>query len=134
MGTQRIPGTDCPWSPGYTNVEFSPDAKHWAAVCQASASSYSVVVDGKKGQEYQTIQPAGFTADGRFVYGAGMRSQSFMVIGDQESDAFGSIQSASDPMTAAYEKRLFNLASVGSPAALVGNHIAYTAQPVNQGT
>jgi hypothetical protein len=134
MGTQRIPGTDCPWSPGYSNIEFSPDGKHWAAACHGSSASYWVVVDGKKGQEYQTIQPAGFTADGRLVYGAGMRNQTFMVVGDQESDGYGSILSASDPMTAVYEKRLFSLPSLGAPAALAGNHVAFTAANGNGGT
>src|SRR4030095_6747791 len=92
MGTQRIPGTDCPWTlAGYSNIAFSADGKHWAAVCQASASSFWIVVDGKKGQDYQGIVPAGFTADGRFVYSANMRQQTFLVVGDQEYEAYGSI-------------------------------------------
>ena len=129
MGTQRIPGTDCPANPGYVGLTFSPDAKHWAAACQASASSYWIVADGKKGQEYQGLQPAGFTADGRFVYGASMRNQTFLVTGDQETDGYTSILPASDPLVQPFAKPILSgIVSVGPPAAIVGNHIGFTAQ------
>jgi hypothetical protein len=129
MGTQRIPGTDCPWNPGYVGLTFSADGKHWAAACQASASSYWVVVDGKKGQEYQGLQPAGFTADGRFVYGASMRQQTFLIVGDQETDGFTSMIPAIDPVLQAETKPIFSsVVSIGPPAAIVGNHIGFTAQ------
>src|SRR5262249_41683819 len=38
------------------NVIFSPDGKHFAAIC-GSAQIQFVVADGKKGQEYQFISP-----------------------------------------------------------------------------
>jgi len=126
MAAQRILGTDCPNSPGYSNVAFSPDAKHFVAVCQASASSFWVVVDGKKGQEYQGIAPVGFAADGRFVYGANMRNQTFLVTGDQESDGYISMMS---PITDVVGfKPLLNHTPMQPPATLVGNHIAFNAQ------
>ena len=126
MGTQRIPGTDCPWSPGYSNVGFSADGKHWVAVCQASASSFWIVADGKKGQDYQGIVPAGFTADGRFVYSANMRQQTFLVVGDQESEAYGSMITTVDTSAPGY-KPLLTHTPLPPAAALVGNHIAFTA-------
>jgi hypothetical protein len=126
MGTQRIPGTDCPWNPGYSNVGFSADGKHWVAVCQASSSSFWIVADGKKGQDYQGIVPAGFTADGRFVYGANMRSQMFLVVGDQESEAYSSLVTAIDTSAPGY-KPLLTSTPLPPPAALIGNHIAFSA-------
>ncbi len=126
MGTQRIPGTDCPWNPGYGNVGFSADGKHWAAACQASSGSFWIVTDGKKGQEYQGLVPAGFTADGRFVYGANMRNQMFLVVGDQESEGYSSLLTTIDTSTPGFKPLLVNT-PLPPPAALVGNHIAFTA-------
>ena len=129
MATQRIPGTDCPWNVGYVGLTFSADGKHWAAACQASSSSYWIVADGKKGQDYQGLDPAGFTADGRFVYGASMRNQKFLVVGDQETDGYTSMIPASEPLLQAFAKPIFSsVVSVGPPAAIVGNHIGFTAQ------
>ncbi|HZJ32373.1 MAG TPA: hypothetical protein VFD21_12425 [Vicinamibacterales bacterium] len=126
MGAQRIPGTDCPWNPGYSNVGFSADGKHWVAACQASSSSFWIVADGKKGQDYQGIVAAGFTADGRFVYGANMRNQTFLVVGDQESEGYGSMLTPIDTSAPGYKPLLINT-PLPPPAALVGNHIAFTA-------
>ena len=132
MGTQRVPGTDCPWSPGYSNIAFSADGKHWAAVCQASASSFWIVADGKKGQDYQGIVPAGFTADGRFVYSANMRQQTFLVVGDQESEAYGSMITAIDTSAPGY-KPLLTHTPLPPAASLAGNHIAFTALAMTAG-
>jgi hypothetical protein len=128
MGAQRIPGTDCTMNPGYSNVVFSPDAKHWAAACHASDTSFWIVADGKKGQDYQSLIPAGFTPDGRFVYGANMRNQTFLVVGDQESEGHTSLLPATDLSNPTSVKPLLNMSPLGPPAAIAGNHIAFTAQ------
>ena len=128
MGTQRIAGTDCPSNSGYSNIAFSPDAKHWAAACQASPSSHWIVADGKKGQEYQGLLPVGFDAAGRFVYGANMRNQTFLVVGDQESEAYGPMLTAINDAFLADYKPPVGFNPVPPPAVIAGNHIAFTAQ------
>ena len=124
VGTQRVAGTDCPWTPGYSGVTFSADGKHWAAVCQASPTSRWVVVDGKKGQEYQTIAGLGFLPDGRLAYAGGVRGQLFMVVGDQEANGFTSLLGPEpDP---ALGRGDFFLGVVSSrPGVLTGAHVGY---------
>jgi hypothetical protein len=116
-------------------VYFSPDGKHYAALCDTKTGAKFMIIDGKKGDEYPTIstgaysinnethwrfvtwmqnqalfnelQPPvpGFTADSsKFVYVANSNGRQFVVINDDESNAFGD-----------------TLASVLSP---VGNRIA----------
>ena len=77
-------------------------------------------------QEYQGLVPAGFTADGRFVYGANMRNQMFLVVGDQESEGYSSLLTTIDTSTPGFKPLLVNT-PLPPPAALVGNHIAFTA-------
>ena len=86
---------------GIKKVVFSPDGKHYAAICGNTPNMF-VVIDGKKGQEYNSIDPLGtagpginFTGDSsKVVYiaataniarGAG----SFVVINEDESDGLG---------------------------------------------
>jgi hypothetical protein len=99
------------------NVYFSADGKRWAALCATKTGSQFMIIDGKKGDEYQNIQqqistpyaqhwgwangtdgpgPAdtpppvpGFTADSsKFVYVAKQGGRQFMVVDDDESDPF----------------------------------------------
>lgn len=128
MATQRVPGTDCPFNPGYSNVVFSSDARHWAAVCQASPTSYWVVADGKRGQDYQGIIPVGFADDGRFVYAASMRNQTFLVAGDQESEGYAGMISPFDGVAIPDHKPLMTVSPLPPPATLARNRIAFTAQ------
>lgn len=84
---KQVPGSECP---GYGPVHFSPDGKRYAAQCQVqSAKGHSLVVDGKKGQEYDFIERVGFTPDSsRVVYVARMGRQVFVVTGEEESDGY----------------------------------------------
>ncbi len=77
-------------------VIFSPDGKRYAAICGRPGAVF-VVLDGKKGQEYQFIDEelAGlscglrFSADSSKVgYVAHASGKGFVVINDDESDAF----------------------------------------------
>jgi WD40 repeat protein len=78
-------------------VVFSPDGKRYAAICGRSGAEY-VIVDGKKGQEYNSINPLGdavpgtaltFSPDSSKVgYMASSAGKFFIVINDEESDAF----------------------------------------------
>ena len=84
---KKVPGSECP---GYGPVHFSPDGKRYAAQCQVqSAKGHSLVVDGKKGQEYDSIEHFGFSPDSsRVVYVARMGRQVFVVTGEEESDGY----------------------------------------------
>jgi WD40 repeat protein len=53
-----IPGTE---GVPVLNMYFSPDGKRWAALCQTKTGSKYMMIDGKKGDEYQDI-PQGINA------------------------------------------------------------------------
>jgi Tol biopolymer transport system component len=124
IGTQRVQGTDCPWKPGLTDVVFSADAKHWVALCQADTTSQWVLVDGKKGTEYQSIGGIGFTSDGRFVYTASMRGQTFVVTGDQESNGSQALLAVT-PDTAGDRSDFFSGVPQMRSAQVNGNRVGY---------
>lgn len=89
-GAAKVPGSDCTPNngPGIDGVYFSADGRHYAARCISSSGSW-VIVDGKKGQEYQSIASGiTFTADGRPVYQAMAGGKVFVVVGDHESDGY----------------------------------------------
>jgi len=81
---------------GIKSVVFSPDGRHYAAICGSSPNQF-VLIDGKKGQEYFNIATTEiqgltngltFSSDsGRVAYIASSNSGQFVVIGDDESDA-----------------------------------------------
>ncbi|HXP59282.1 MAG TPA: hypothetical protein VN829_02265 [Dongiaceae bacterium] len=104
---------------GVTNVYFSPDGKRYAALCNTKAGANFMIIDGKKGEEYQSIAPhcsysggmhwmfvngvqptnldtvrvpvPGFTPDSsKFVYVAGQGALQFLIVDDQESNGFRS--------------------------------------------
>ena len=121
-GTLTINGKPVPETQGLVveQVYFSPDGKRYAALCHTKANAKFMIIDGKKGEEYQTIPPTtgssgsfshwqfvtgsspasipsvqlpvpGFTADStKFVYVAGQGARQFMVVDDQESSGFQS--------------------------------------------
>jgi hypothetical protein len=100
-------------------VYFSPDGSHYAALCRTKTGAKYMIIDGKKGDEYPTIAPQvsndsgthwsyvtwtannakfgnlnlpvpGFTADSsKFIYVANSNGRQFLVINDDESNAFG---------------------------------------------
>ena len=49
---KKVEGSDCQ---SIDKVVISPDGKHFAAICSASAQVKFVLIDGKKGQEYFMI-------------------------------------------------------------------------------
>lgn len=56
VGMLYLDGKEVPGTEGAMEISFSPDGKRWALLCRnAEARSYFVVIDGKKGGEYQTI-------------------------------------------------------------------------------
>ena len=100
-------------------VYFSPYGNHYAALCDTKTGAHFMIIDGKKGDEYPTITQQvfndsinhwryvtwmqnksdfndlnppvpGFTADSsKFVYVANSNGRQFLLINDDESDAFG---------------------------------------------
>ena len=80
-------------------IVFSPDGKRYAAVCGKAGAQF-VVMDGKKGQEYFAIDTdlpglssgLRFSADSTKVgYTANASNKKFVVINDDESDAFDTV-------------------------------------------
>ncbi|HVT40737.1 MAG TPA: hypothetical protein VHE78_16980 [Gemmatimonadaceae bacterium] len=93
VGATRIAGSDCPGDYA-ERVVFSADGKHFAATCQnQSTSKYTVLVDGKKGLEYQAITDLTWAPDGSRVMYKAYQDKYFVVTGDTESDAYGSVDS-----------------------------------------
>jgi hypothetical protein len=94
VGAKRIPGSDCAGGGGISDVTFSADGKHVAAKCQTPAQTYFMIVDGKKGREYQSITNFAFAPDGsRAMYVGRMGMKQFAVIGDEESDGYEQLDS-----------------------------------------
>ncbi|MGD1001521.1 MAG: hypothetical protein ABSA67_12590 [Candidatus Brocadiia bacterium] len=102
------------------SLYFSADGKRYAALCETRTGSKFMIVDGKRGEEYQDIpnslipdtqahwrfttandqvtvasmQPVtpAFTADSsKFVYLAKQGARSFLVVDGQESNGFGNV-------------------------------------------
>jgi hypothetical protein len=90
-----VPETLCEQIPF---VIFSPDGKRVAALCKRGAAQW-MVVDGKKGQEYQMIDqtingmravtgPTFSPDSAKFGYCATMGQKKFIVIDEDESDGY----------------------------------------------
>jgi len=81
-----------------TNVFFSSDGKRYAAVCNGIAGGVFVVIDGKRGLDYQSVNDnygspgttpvIGFTPDSSKFYYVAFTGQSFLVVEDEEGDGF----------------------------------------------
>jgi hypothetical protein len=88
------------------------------------------MTDGKKGQEYaEGVSNVSFTADGRSVYQGRTNSKSFLIVGDQESDAYSLIIQPSTGTRA--NGNLTNLEQ--APATIRGNRVGYIARPTLSG-
>jgi len=78
-----------------TSVIFSPDGKHYAAICGGAPRQF-VVSDGKKGQEYQSIYSSmlgansfAFSPDSsKLAYLASAAGKEYVVVNDDESDGY----------------------------------------------
>lgn len=76
-----------------SKVTFSPDGKRYAAECDTAANSRFVVVDGKKGQEYQSIVNLAFSPDSsRCAYQGVLNGKFFVVVDGEESDGYTGVQ------------------------------------------
>jgi hypothetical protein len=111
IGGKPVPGSS---GQAIDMLVFSPDAKHWAARVTTAAQSKFVIADGRKGLEYQDVRDIDFTAAGVVVYGATNANKHFVVVGDEESDAFDMIF----PPDGTRPLRTFLIA---------GNHVGFSA-------
>jgi hypothetical protein len=84
----KVPGSDMVgFGSRVDMVTLSPDGKHYAARITISEGRQLVLWDGKRQQEYQTVDNIGFTADSsKVVYTAFANGKPFVIYGDQESD------------------------------------------------
>jgi hypothetical protein len=91
---KKVPGSDTVERGAINKVVFSPDGKHYAALCGDTSNHQYVIVDGKRGQEYVSIDNLAFTADSStVVYQSFMNGKQFIVAGEQEfGAALGGLQ------------------------------------------
>jgi hypothetical protein len=86
---KKVEGSDCV---RILKVTFSPDSKHFAAVCSLANNVNFVLIDGKKGQQYDGIwmpETLAFSPDSSKVgYIAQSAGKYFAVINEDESEAF----------------------------------------------
>lgn len=70
-----------------TNIKFSPDSRHLAAVCKKDGK-WMVVKDGQKGKRYQKVNNLVFSKDSEHIaYTAQVDKELIVVKDDQEFDA-----------------------------------------------
>jgi hypothetical protein len=94
--TLFVDGKEVPDAPNPEEVVFSPDGKRYMAICQNLATRMRfVVIDGKKGPEYQTIATgsARFTADSsKAIYVGNTAGKIFVVVENQPSEGYVQLQ------------------------------------------
>jgi hypothetical protein len=103
-------------------VVFSPDGKHYAAICGDIDSHHYVIADGKRGQEYNLVDKLAFTPDSSTVaYSAIVGSKGFIVVGDQE---FGGGNGAPQPTVSPAGNRVAGLLTInGTPSVLIDRKV-----------
>lgn len=117
IGNRKAAGSDCTNVGGLDAVYISADGKHFAARCAMTF----MYVDGKKGQEYpEGVSHLVWTADGRPVYYGRTNQRAFMIVGEEESSAYGAIVDV-PPSTRAERSNM-------KPAVVRGTHVAYIAR------
>lgn len=88
---KKIEGSECQkieW------LKFSPDGKRYAALCSMAPMIKYLLIDGKKGENYQGITDFEFSPDSsRYTYMARSSSGSFRVVDGEESQGYNTYQS-----------------------------------------
>jgi hypothetical protein len=115
---KKVPGSDTAERGSIDNVVFSPDGKHYAAICGDINSHHYVIADGKRGQEYNLVDKLAFTPDSStVVYSANVGGKGFIVVGDQE---FGGGLGAPQAVIAPAGNRIAGLLTTnGKPSILI---------------
>ena len=120
---KKVPGSDTVERGAISKVVFSPDGKHYAAIIGDLNNHLCVMVDGKRGQEYTSIDKLTFTTDSStVVYTAYVNSKVFVIVGDQE---FGQPLGAPQPIISPVGNRVGAfIATDGTPHLLMDRKIA----------
>lgn len=83
-----LDGREVPGTEGAQQVWFSPDGKRYAVACVNDvARSAFMVVDGRKGQEYQTLsinEPYWTPDSSKLIYTAASGGRNFLIVENQE--------------------------------------------------
>jgi hypothetical protein len=120
---KKVPGSETVERGMIDNVVFSPDGKHYAAICGDTSSHHYVILDGKRGQEYISVDKLAFTPDSStVVYMSFVNGKNFIVVGDQEFGApAGSVQ---PPVIAPAGNRVAGLITMnGHPSLLMDRKV-----------
>lgn len=106
---------------------FSPDGKHYAAICQDVTNHRYVIAGGKRGEEYVSIDDLAFTADSStFVYNASSNGKNFVVVGDKE---YTGSDTAKGPILAPVGSRVASfLMGNGTENVLIDGKITHLAR------
>jgi hypothetical protein len=97
MGTLYLDGREVPGTDGAMDISFSPDGKRWALRCKnPEARSFFVIIDGKKGTEYQGVgEKFSWSPDSsKVVYHISSSGRNFVVVNTEEF-AVGMVHSLS---------------------------------------
>ena len=114
---KKVPGSDTVERGSITKVVFSPDGKRYAAIIGDLNNHLCVMVDGKRGQEYTSIDKLAFTADSStIVYTAYVNAKTFVIVGDQE---FGQPLGAPQPIISPVGSRVAAVLMINSTPNLL---------------
>jgi hypothetical protein len=87
---KKIEGSDCRT---IESVTFSPDGKHYAALCAVDGGRKFMLIDGKKHQDYEGITEFTFTPDSaRSIYVGRSGGKFFPVVNGEEYEAYPNTQ------------------------------------------
>ena len=82
---KKVPGSDTAERAIIENVFFSPDGKHYAAICRTPTTQQYVFTDGKRGEDYASVTDLAFTADSStLVYNGSANGKDFVVVAGKE--------------------------------------------------
>lgn len=87
VGTLYLDGKEVPGTEGAVDISFSPDGKRYALRCKnAEARSFFMIIDGKKGNEYQAISDkVHWTPDSsKAIYQITSGGRNFVVVNTEE--------------------------------------------------
>ncbi|MEO6567714.1 MAG: hypothetical protein ABIO94_03045 [Opitutaceae bacterium] len=87
VGTLYLDGKEVPGTDGAMDISFSPDGKHYALRCKnPEARSFFVIIDGKKGNEYQNVADKfSWSPDSsKVIYQISNSGRNFVVVNTEE--------------------------------------------------
>lgn len=87
VGMLYLDGKEVPGTDGAMDITFSPDGKHYALRCRnPEARSFFMILDGKKGNEYQAIADSvSWSPDSaKVIYSITSSGRNFVVVNTEE--------------------------------------------------